>query len=91
MRCIGMRGADEAANLIEPLRREPAGSPSAMYGKAVGLVLVGADELVTAFVTVNPKFDGGWDLGDVRHVQDDELPIGRGGIVVEIGVEHRRK
>lgn len=90
MRGVGTRYADEAAYFIEALRRQPAGSTAAAHREAIGLVLIRTAKQVAAFVAVNPQLHRCRHLGDVRHIEDDELRIRRRGIIIEVGVEHCR-
>jgi hypothetical protein len=90
VRPVRPRGADELAHLLKSRSIEPAFVSAAANGVAIGFVLVGTDEFVAAFMTVDPELHGRRYFLNIRHVENDELPIRRRGIVVEIGVEHGR-
>src|SRR5581483_7473652 len=58
MHAVALGRGDEAANLLQPLGRQPALAAPALDGEAVGGLLIGPAELVAALVRVDPHLDG---------------------------------
>src|SRR5262245_246813 len=89
MHRVSLELRDEDANVLHALRVEPAPFHAAPDGEQIGLGLVGADELMAAFVAVDVELHLTGQAADLVGVEDEEA--GKGAAPrIEIGIEHRR-
>ena len=89
MHRVAFQLRDEGADVLHALRIEPAPFHAAPDGEQIGLGLIGAIELVPAFVAVDIELHLGGEPVDLLVVEDQEAGEGAAP-AVEIGVEHGR-
>ena len=79
MHVVGLCRCHEDADLLQPLRREPALASPPLDREAVGRLFIGAAELMAALVRVNPHLHDGRYLGQQPGVEDrsEERRVGK--------------
>ena len=89
MHAVALGRADELADLVEAVRRQPALTAATLDGEAIGRFLVGAAKLVAAFVREDPLLHDRRHLGDQARIENEKTRIS-GAVVIELAVEHGR-
>src|SRR5690606_26982913 len=75
-----LRWADEGADFLESLRRQPAMAAPALYGEAIGRLLVRPAELMAALVGIDPELHGCRHARHELRIENQETWI-RGAVV----------
>ena len=89
MHRVALQRRDEGADVLHANGVEPAPFHAAPDGEEVGLGLVGAHELMAAFMRIDVELHRGGEAVDLLGVEDDEAGEGAAP-TVEVRVQHRR-
>lgn len=89
MHAVALRRRNEGADFFQTFGRQPALAAAALDGKTVGRFFIGAAELVSALVRVDPLLDGRRYLVEQPRVHDQKARIS-GAVIVELVVDDSR-